>query len=84
MQVRSYVIPAQAGIQGWGGVLRMPSPATWMPAFAGMTIIHPGRMPSRLPVHSHPASTVVPGPVRPHSSARFQHAHTSKFTHSIS
>ena len=26
---------------GW--VLPTPTPATWMPAFAGMTIIHPGR-----------------------------------------
>ncbi len=34
------VIPAKAGIHGWGGANRPVSPpiAAWIPAFAGMTI----------------------------------------------
>jgi len=41
-------------------MLRTPAPATWMPAFAGMTIIHPRRTLLHLPVHRH-RPNAVPG-----------------------
>ena len=81
MRRRSYVIPADAGIQGRGGVLPTP-PATWIPAFAGMTIIHPGRtLNTYLRIYPpHRVAWLVTGSRRP----GLPRPKWSKFTHSTS
>src|SRR5689334_7668431 len=71
MRGQAYVMPAKAGIQGWGGILMLGPPTIWMPAFAGMTMIHQQRQlqtncprpifDARPPPHVIPAKAGIQG-----------------------
>jgi hypothetical protein len=72
-----------SGNPDWGWVLTTPSPpATWMPAFAGMTIIRQGRtlniyLSTVTPLHQRRLARWRPSP------PLLQRANSSKFIHSI-